>query len=142
MFCSASLPPFRNSAVRPGTILFQSKCAKKAKNATAKSNLPQVIWNKKVPDTALEKFRKHIEEKYKTRLESYLDFHKWSIKNFANFWEEIWHHLEMVSSNPYDQVYRKTGDGFLECEWFPGAKFNFAENLMRIRDDRVAIIYA
>ncbi|CAL1272063.1 unnamed protein product [Larinioides sclopetarius] len=116
--------------------------AKKGKNENAKSNLPQIIWNKKVPDTALEKFRKHIEEKYKTRLDSYWDFHKWSIKNFVSFWEEIWHQLEMVSSSPYNQVYRKTGDGFLECEWFPGAKFNFAENLMRIRDERVAIIYA
>ncbi|CAL1272070.1 unnamed protein product, partial [Larinioides sclopetarius] len=116
--------------------------ARSAKNANTKSKVPEILWNKEVPNTSLEKLKKNIEEKYKKRLESYWDLHKWSIENFSSFWEEIWHHLGTVFSNPYEQVYRKTGDGFLECEWFPGAKFNFAENLMRIRDNRVAIIYA
>ncbi|XP_035232844.1 acetoacetyl-CoA synthetase-like [Stegodyphus dumicola] len=35
----------------------------------------------------------------------------------------------------------KTGDGFLDYDWFRGAEFNIAENLLRIRDDRLALIY-
>ncbi|GIX75342.1 acetoacetyl-CoA synthetase [Caerostris extrusa] len=117
--------------------------SKKSKlSSTKNDSLPPVVWNKQVSDTALEKFQKHIEEKYNKRFDSYWDFHKWSVENFVDFWEEIWNHMEMVTSSPYEEVYKKTGNGFLDCEWFPGAKFNFAENLMRIRDDRVAIIYA
>lgn len=39
-------------------------------------------------------------------------------------------------------MYEKTGPGILDCEWFPGVRFNFAENILRIRDDSAAIIYA
>ncbi|GFT03253.1 acetoacetyl-CoA synthetase, partial [Nephila pilipes] len=38
-------------------------------------------------------------------------------------------------------VFRKTGPGFLDNEWFPGAAMNYAENLLRIRDDRIAIMW-
>ncbi|GFT14731.1 acetoacetyl-CoA synthetase [Nephila pilipes] len=117
-------------------------CVKKSKSAKDTSTVPPILWNNKVPNTELEKFQKLIEEKYNRRFNSYWEFQKWSTENFADFWEEVWHYLQMEYSSPYDQVYRKTGNGFLDCEWFPGAKFNFAENLMRIRDDRVAIIYA
>ncbi|GIY91876.1 acetoacetyl-CoA synthetase [Caerostris extrusa] len=34
----------------------------------------------------------------------------------------------------------KTGSGFLDNEWFSGARLNFAENLMRIRDNRIALM--
>lgn len=38
------------------------------------------------------------------------------------------------------QVMVKTGPGFLDNEWFSRAKLDYAENLLRIRDDRLAII--
>lgn len=41
----------------------------------------------------------------------------------------------------FSQVFKKTGPGFLDVEWFSGARFNFAENLLRIRDNKTAIIY-
>lgn len=34
----------------------------------------------------------------------------------------------------------KTGTGFLDNEWFSGAKLNYAENILRIRDDRIALM--
>lgn len=35
----------------------------------------------------------------------------------------------------------KTGRGFLDNDWFSGARFNFAENILRCRDARVALMY-
>ncbi|GIY39598.1 acetoacetyl-CoA synthetase [Caerostris darwini] len=40
------------------------------------------------------------------------------------------------------QVFLKTGPGFLDNEWFSGARLNFAENLLKIRDNRIALICA
>ncbi|GBN53442.1 Acetoacetyl-CoA synthetase [Araneus ventricosus] len=103
---------------------------------------PIVVWNKKVPDTELDKFKKIVEKKYGQHFNSYWDFHKWSVDNYTDFWKEIWHFFDVIASKPYDEVLVKTGCGFLDNEWFSGARLNFAENLMRIRDDRLALICA
>ncbi|KFM69966.1 Acetoacetyl-CoA synthetase, partial [Stegodyphus mimosarum] len=101
---------------------------------------PPILWNKKMPDTELEKFKKIVEKKYNLHFDSYWDLHKWSVENYASLWEEIWNYFGVVVSKPYEKVVVKTGDGFLDYDWFSGAKLNFAENLMRIRDDRTAMI--
>ncbi|KFM80143.1 Acetoacetyl-CoA synthetase, partial [Stegodyphus mimosarum] len=114
---------------------------KTPKNGYVNGCLPPVVWDKKIPDTELNKFKKVVEEKYNLHFDSYWDFQRWSVENYENFWEEIWNYFGVITSKPYDKVVVKTGDGFLDYEWFPGARFNYAENLLRIRDDRVALIY-
>ncbi|CAL1280277.1 unnamed protein product, partial [Larinioides sclopetarius] len=37
--------------------------ARSAKNANTKSKVPEILWNKEVPNTSLEKLKKNIEEK-------------------------------------------------------------------------------
>ncbi|GFT14729.1 acetoacetyl-CoA synthetase [Nephila pilipes] len=98
-----------------------------------------LAWNKKVSDTGTEKFKKVIEEKYNLKLDSYWDLHRWSIDNCENFWAEIWDYFNVIYSKNYEKVLEKTGPGFLDNKWFTGARLNYAENLLRIRDDRVAI---
>ncbi|GFR00344.1 acetoacetyl-CoA synthetase [Trichonephila clavata] len=53
----------------------------------------------------------------------------------------MWHYFDVIASKPYEKVFRKTGLGLLDNEWFPGATMNYAENLLRIRDDRIAIMW-
>ncbi|GFX60405.1 acetoacetyl-CoA synthetase [Trichonephila clavipes] len=101
---------------------------------------PKLIWDKKNPKLQMEQLKKMIQEKYSQKFDSYWDFHKWTVENFVDFWKEMWHHFDVIASKPYETVYRKTGNGILDCEWFPGAAMNYAENLLRIRDDRIAII--
>nr|XP_042895674.1 acetoacetyl-CoA synthetase [Parasteatoda tepidariorum] len=103
---------------------------------------PIVIWNKKVPDTEMDKFKRVIEEKYNQHFGSYWEFHKWSVDNYIDCWEEIWHYFGVIGSKSYDQVLVKTGKGFLDNDWFSGARFNYAENILRIRDSRVALVCA
>ncbi|GFY75891.1 acetoacetyl-CoA synthetase [Trichonephila inaurata madagascariensis] len=99
-----------------------------------------LVWNKKVPDTELEKFKKIIEKKYNLKFQTYWDLHSWSVTNFINFWEEVWNYSEIITSKPYEEVFVKNGPGFLDNEWFKGAAFNYAENVLRIRDDREALL--
>ncbi|CAL1289690.1 unnamed protein product [Larinioides sclopetarius] len=98
------------------------------------------IWNKKVPGTQMEKLRSIIQDKYGVKFENYWDFHEWSIKNYSQFWEEVWNFYEVVCSKPYDQPSRRIGDRIIDVEWFPGAELNYAENILRYRDDGVALI--
>ncbi|GFY75890.1 acetoacetyl-CoA synthetase [Trichonephila inaurata madagascariensis] len=112
--------------------------SKNLKQARIESN--HLVWNKKVPDTELEKFKKIIEEKYNLKFETYWDLHSWSVTNFPNFWEEVWNYMGIVTSKPHDEVFSKSGPGFLDNQWFKGAAFNYAENILRIRDNREALL--
>ncbi|CAL1286775.1 unnamed protein product [Larinioides sclopetarius] len=98
------------------------------------------IWNKKVPGTQMEKIQNIIQEKYDVKFENFWDFHEWSIKNYSQFWEEVWNFYEVICSKTYNQPFGRTGDRFIDVEWFPGAELNYAENIFRYRDDGVALI--
>ncbi|GFQ98682.1 acetoacetyl-CoA synthetase [Trichonephila clavata] len=90
----------------------------------------------------LKKFKEIIRNKYGAKLDNYWEFHKWSVDNLAEFWAELWDFVGIISSKKFDQVIDLTIP-MQECpEWFKGARLNFAENLLRYRDDRVAIISA
>ncbi|GBN69060.1 Acetoacetyl-CoA synthetase [Araneus ventricosus] len=101
-----------------------------------------VVWDKKMPsEIGLERFRKVIERKYNKKFESYWDLHKWSIKNFPEFWKEIWNFFDIIVSKPYEKVFKKSGPSIIDNDWFCGSAFNIAENFLRIRDNITALSY-
>jgi len=73
-------------------------------------------------------------------IETYAQLYEWSVTESADFWAAMWAFSELKYSRAYDSVvediYR-----FLGAKWFPGARLNFAENLLRYRDDRLALIF-
>src|SRR5512136_1083479 len=52
----------------------------------------------------------------------------------------MWEFAGIKASKNYDQVVEDLSK-FPGTRWFPGAKLNFAENLLRYRDDQVAFIF-
>lgn len=103
---------------------------------------PKCLWNpadSEIRTTNMDRLRKKIEGKYDVKLNSYKEFHSWSVQNYPSFWHEFWKFAEIKSSKLYDEVVDKS-KGIAEIpEWFPGSRLNYAENLLRFRDDRVAI---
>ena len=87
----------------------------------------------------LYKFMTTINEKYNKNFSSYEDLRQWSVENIANFWEEMWHFGKIIATEPYSEVIDNVNK-MPGAVWFPGARMNFAENLLRFRDDRTAII--
>ncbi|MBI4374504.1 MAG: AMP-binding protein, partial [Deltaproteobacteria bacterium] len=68
----------------------------------------------------------------------YNDLHRWSVTNIPDFWESIWNFCEVKSSKPYLKVMDEPK--MPGTRWFDGARLNFAENLLRYRDTRAALI--
>lgn len=103
---------------------------------------PKCLWTPSDPavrSTNMDRLRQIIENKYDVKLNSYKEFHTWSIQDYPNFWREFWEFAEIKHSKIYEEVIDKT-KGIAEIpEWFPGSLLNYAENLLRFRDDRVAI---
>ena len=71
-------------------------------------------------------------------LDGYDALYDWSIANIPAFWEAVWRFVDIRHSAPYTSVLenpRMPG-----ATWFKGARLNFAENLLRYRDDRPALV--
>ncbi len=101
----------------------------------------QILWTpslSQVQQTRISTFRYAINEKYGIQLESYADLYQWSLDHAADFWSEIWSLGEIISSEEatrvVDDISKMPG-----AKWFEGARLNYAENLLRYRDARIAI---
>ncbi len=85
-------------------------------------------------------FLSRISEKYNLPDNEYHTIHDWSIKNTTYFWAEIWDYCDVKYSKLYSEVIDdpKKMPG---AKWFSGARLNFAENLLRRKDNHKAIIF-
>ncbi len=90
--------------------------------------------------TNIYAFMQHVNDRYGKEFTTYDDLYQWSIEDSPAFWATLWDDGEVIHSQPYDQVvddvHKLPG-----ARWFEGAKLNFAENLLRYRDDRVALSF-
>ncbi|MHB1312060.1 MAG: acetoacetate--CoA ligase [Gemmatimonadaceae bacterium] len=78
------------------------------------------------------------------------EWHDWSLRDRESFWAALWRWAGVVADDqpggdPWDAPLIGRGrmappDPLLGPLWFVGARLNFAENLLRRRDDGVAII--
>ena len=63
----------------------------------------------------------------------------WSVDRNEDFWAAFWRFAGIRSEKPWDRVLTDP-EKMPGATWFEGARLNFAENMLRHRDDRPAII--
>ncbi len=90
--------------------------------------------------TALYEFMSHMNEDAGTDLSSYKDIWSYSVKNPEIFWSQVWDFTGVIASEKGDRVIVKAPH-MKDCRFFPDARLNFAENLLRRRDDEIAIVF-
>jgi acetoacetyl-CoA synthetase len=103
----------------------------------------QPIWipsEERIKEANLTGFINLVNERYSIHLNTYGELHKWSVNNIPNFWALMWEFGGVLSSESYKSVVTNIND-MLGVKWFPGARLNFAENLLRYRDDRTALTF-
>jgi acetoacetyl-CoA synthetase len=88
----------------------------------------------------ITRFIEQVNARHQQSLSSYFDLYQWSVENIPEFWATVWDFAVMQASKPYDRVIEDLTK-FPGAEWFPGARLNFAENLLRYRDDQLAFIF-
>jgi len=105
--------------------------------------LGQLLWTpsrERVNQSNMVAFIQFVNKRYGVKLESYRELHKWSVQAIPDFWAAMWEYAGIKSSRRYDQVVDDLAK-FPGVRWFVGARLNFAENLLRHRDDRPAFVF-
>lgn len=101
------------------------------------------LWqpsSERIQKANITRFIEYVNGKHGQNIKNYRELYKWSIENIPEFWARMWEFADIKASRPYNQVvddYRKMPG----AKWFSGAYLNFAENLLRYRDDRLAFIF-
>ena len=88
-------------------------------------------------DANITRFMNAVNQQFGLTLASYSDLYAWSVNNIPDFWRTMWDFAEIKASQRFDSVVEDLSV-FPGTQWFPGAKLNFAENLLRHRDDQLA----
>ncbi len=105
--------------------------------------MAKLLWKPsedRIKNSNMYRFMGLINEKYNQNFTEYDPLYQWSIENIPDFWAAMWEFADIKASKPYDQVIDDVAK-MPGAKWFSGARLNFAENLLRYRDDQVALIF-
>lgn len=89
--------------------------------------------------TQMYGFLKRAEETYGLTLPDYKALHRWSVEHKEDFWSLVWDYCGVIGDKGA-RIYHPS-DRFQDSRFFPDGQLNFAENLLRRRDDAVALIF-
>ena len=104
--------------------------------------MSDILWQadaKRIAESRMDRFRRALNQRHHLHLDDYLALHQWSIEQRADFWQAIVDFFDIRFHTQPDAVLRE-GRQMPSAEWFPGATLNFAEHLLRRRDDAVAVV--
>src|SRR5690625_5737472 len=90
-------------------------------------------------DSAMARFMSEANRRHELELEDYEELWRWSVDQREAFWALVWEFFGVKASKSRDSVLEH--DTMPGAKWFEGARLNFAENLLRYRDDRTALVF-
>ncbi|RUO44748.1 acetoacetate--CoA ligase [Idiomarina aquatica] len=92
-----------------------------------------------IADANMTHFLQQVNSDHDQALANYHDLYQWSLDNTETFWSMIWDYFHVIGDKGDTLV--KDKDKLPGAQWFPEARLNFAENLLRHRDDKVALVF-
>ncbi len=85
-------------------------------------------------------FMRAVEREWDTPISDFAHLHRWSIAEPERFWTTLWS-FTGVRATTRGEVVLRDGNQMPGAQWFPDARLNFAENLLRRRDESPALIF-
>jgi acetoacetyl-CoA synthetase len=103
----------------------------------------KLLWKpseERITGSNMYRFMTFVKGRHQQNFIDYDGLYAWSVDNLADFWADVWDFVGIKASRRYDEVIDKDRK-MLGAKWFSGSRLNFAENLLRFRDDSVALIF-
>ena len=105
--------------------------------------MKQRLWQpskEAIANSQMTQFIDYINQNYPAKISDYFTLHQWSIDNPEAFWSSVWDFGKVIASKKAQQIL-VDGNHMETTKWFVDAKLNFAENLLRRRDDHTALVF-
>jgi acetoacetyl-CoA synthetase len=100
------------------------------------------LWTpspERIARTQVVAFMAEVNRRHGVALENYRDLHAWSISYPELFWDQVWDFCEVIGEKGAHRLI--DGDKMPGAQFFPDARLNFAENLLRRSDDTEALVF-
>jgi len=104
--------------------------------------MTQALWSpstRRVQDSNISRFMRLIRQQRDPGVVDYQGLYRFSIESPKAFWRAIWEFGGVVGTPGNRTV--EDFDRMPGAQWFPDASLNFAENMLRYRDDRQALVF-
>ena len=88
----------------------------------------------------LSRFMAEVSATWGVDAADYAALHAWSVAEPAQFWRSMWDFAGIVGDGPGERIVID-GDRMPGARWFPDARLNYAENLLRRRDEADALVF-
>lgn len=105
--------------------------------------MAQPLWTpspQQIANSNLAKFTRYVAEHYGVSARDFEALHAWSVNDRERFWHAIWGFCGVKASTQGERILINR-DAMPGAQWFPDARLNFAENLLRRRDRTPAIVF-
>jgi acetoacetyl-CoA synthetase len=104
---------------------------------------PPILWQpseRAIEEAQVTQFARQLVRKHRLELNTYPDFYRWSVESPELFWSEVWDWCGVIASRKGSTVL-VDGDKMPGARWFPEARLNFAQNLLRRGDRGDALVF-
>jgi acetoacetyl-CoA synthetase len=85
-------------------------------------------------------FMKKVNDRHGLALADYGQLYRWSLEHLEDFWTAMWDFGAVIAQTRGDRVL-VDGDKMPGARFFPDARLNYAENLLRSRDETDALVF-
>lgn len=105
-------------------------------NATSKVQGPAVTWQPtpgQAHDSRLGDFMRWVEARHEVSLKDYGDIWKWSVTELSDFWGAVREYFGLLGEGFEGPAL--AGERMPGASWYPKARLNFAENVLRHAKD-------
>ena len=104
---------------------------------------PPILWQpskERIARSNISAFIKLVNKRWQAGVADSDALYEWSISQPEQFWTSVWDFCGVIAERRGERVL-VDGDKMPGAQWFPDAKLNFAENLLRRRDDEDAMVF-
>jgi acetoacetyl-CoA synthetase len=111
------------------------------KRRTAMAEKP--LWQpgeERIEEANVTHFARQAIRDWKLGFNTYPDFYRWTTERPEQFWESLWKFANVRASAKGGRVL-VDGDRMPGARWYPDARMNFAENLLRRRDASTVLVF-
>ena len=105
--------------------------------------IKKILWKptkKQIQESQMTRFTEFVNDHHQLSLQNYNELYNWSVKNIAEFWHTFWDYSKIIHTGKIESVVNDDSK-MPGAKWFSGIKLNFTENLLKYRDDKIALIF-